>query len=260
MAIQQIFYLLTKDIRIKCMGIVLITFLSILYANGIKQNTHIEFPILKEDFTLMYQQCKHKDYKACYLLGIAYYEGYGVLPNIVHAQYFLMTACKKGVAESCSALADIIQFQYQDTTRAIPLYEQSCNLGYVLSCHSLVTILSSQQNRTHDQNQEIYAILKKTCELNADTTCHNAQTFKIHFIDSATQQDDTITHYRESCHLAEKHNMQNDRAVCGIIGEKYANGDGVKKDKEQARYYFNMACYNNNKFCYKKVLDSILNP
>ena len=52
MAIQQIFYLLTKDIRIKCMGIVLITFLSILYANGIKQNTHIELPILKEDFTL----------------------------------------------------------------------------------------------------------------------------------------------------------------------------------------------------------------
>ncbi|RDU67033.1 hypothetical protein CQA53_01870 [Helicobacter didelphidarum] len=252
---------LLRSMRILLLGIIYLCFFAYQsYAVGYNNMVHSKLADSKGNFVLWHQQCSQKDYEACYLLGRAYYEGYGILSNQIKAEYFLNLACKKNIIEACLTLSENPN-NNQDTRDLIAIYQQTCNLDHIESCKKLVGIL--MQNISIDSNkndkEHVYTLLGKICSLDFDTKCKKAQDFRKKFMSA---ESDIELYFEESLKVCQKaiDEHEDNLAVCGIVGSAYANAKGVKKDKVKAIKYFAIACKDNNEYCYKEILDPLLNP
>lgn len=213
---------------------------------------------MQGSFIAWYQQCVKKNYVSCGLVGRAYYEGYGVLPDIMRAKQYLTKACYNGVVESCLLLGNFTQ-GLEKQEYMLLLYQQACDLDHKESCIHLSDILLGQitKDSTQAKKQQVSAILRKICYLENDKNCFRAQAFDAQFNNEnmllAVEFQQALT----ECNKAQEGNA--DVKVCGEVGIKYANGVGVARDKEEAQKYFHIACQKYAEFCRYEVLDSILN-
>lgn len=198
----------------------------------------------KGEFNLWHLQCKKRDYNACYLLGVAYKKGYEVLPNDKKAGYFLSLACQKDIAKACVILSSMAS----DTSGKLDLYKKACDLDDLESCNKLANILLDSNIESDKQTR--YSAIKKACKLSGDSKCEKANasyTLGVYSADSIKE-----------CEIAAAEGS--DTTECGKVGDSYANGINVSRDKQKAKYYYGLACKSNVVYCYKEELDSVLNP
>ena len=214
---------------------------------------------MQGSFLAWYQQCMKKNYASCGLVGRAYYEGYGVIPNVMRAQQYLTKACYNGIVESCLILGNFTQ-KFAKQEYKVLLYQQACDLDHKESCISLSDILLNQikKDSTQTQKQQLSTLLRKICKLENDVDCLRAQAFDAQFNNTNTLAAIQFQQDFMACNKAQEEYSDNLK-VCGEVGIKYANGIGVTRDKEQAQTYFHIACQKHEEFCRYEVLDSILN-
>lgn len=273
--------------------IFLLSFLMLtqLYAKDFKMestmySSQTAFLALDGDFIVWYKQCKQKDYQACYFLGLAYIEGYGILPDRLKGSELIVQACKQHLLQACLAL----QYYYgQSSNTQAPLlnldslnleyllpYEEGCKMQHVTSCEFLAKLLIQQHQSKNTQDEEIIpteddsknAVLRNQILNVLDNFCSTQNTsyhvhnpcqtlalFKTTFYHTATNQIESLI---ASCEKS-LHSPNASRMDCAKVANAYAQGKNVPKDKSQARKYFSLACEKHKEFCYNKILDSILN-
>lgn len=229
------------------------------------QNTHSFLPqkpltAMQGSFLAWYQQCAKKNYTSCGLVGRAYYEGYGVLPNIDKAKYYFTKACYNGIVESCLLLGNFAKENAKQEYIAL-LYQQACDLDHRESCLQLSDILLKElkKDATDSKKKQISSLLDKICKLEDDKECYRKRAFDAQVGDN---MDMLLTigfqQVLAACKKAQQ-DYADDMRSCGEVGIKYANGLGVDKDKQEAQTYFHIACKKHNEFCRYEILDSILN-
>ncbi|MWV61193.1 hypothetical protein DCO58_10905 [Helicobacter saguini] len=212
------------------------------------------------DFNSFSLQCKRKDFKGCYYLGLSYLSGFQVLPNQNEAKKYLQLACQNDILESCLSLN-----QHGDTNEKLEIYKKACENNSLESCKKLAQILEQNIsfNAAQSQKLEVLTILQKICKLSADSKCKIAAEFQEKYmvnndLEMLSECNDAIKEYDNlSGRGASK--LQ----VCGAVGDAFANGkidSKIPKDKQKAAYYYDFACKANKVYCYKYELDSILNP
>ena len=82
------------------------------------------------------QQCEANNAKACYDLGVAYYNGKGVDKDSSKAFSFTKKACDMGDASGCVDLG-IAYIRAKDSSKAFPLFKKACDMGDAQGCYSL---------------------------------------------------------------------------------------------------------------------------
>ena len=234
-------------------------------AHAETQSTQIFVPqkpltAIQGSFLAWYQQCAKRNYASCGLVGRAYYEGYGVLPNMARAKRYFTKACYNGVVESCLLLSNFTKENAKQEYMVL-LYQQACDLDHKESCLKLSDILLKEviNDITDSKKAEISHTLDKICKLENDKECFRKKAFEAQF-DSNANALLAVEFQRDfaACKKA-KQEHADDMRVCGEVGIKYARGLGVAKDKEEAQTYFHIACKKHSEFCRYEILDSILN-
>ncbi|RDU72391.1 hypothetical protein CQA66_04835 [Helicobacter aurati] len=232
---------------------------------------------LDGDFLVWHKQCKQKDYQACYFLGLSFMQGYKTLPDIQKGNKTLLMACQNRILESCLALqqyypldSDSILLATMQPTwnSAFLAYKEACDLEDIESCETLAKFLLQHKQtlinkESTEQYQPVYAqilnVLDNFCNAQAEdslnnSTCQTLENFKLIFYNVNTSQ---IPALLISC----KKSLQTPYAArtdCARLANAYARGDNVSQDKMKAYEYFSLACQRHKRFCYNKVLDSIL--
>ncbi len=259
-AVQKYFSLRNMFITFLCINLFFL-----YHANAYMPNNNEEFNsnqhlnLSQGSFIAWYQQCLKKNYKSCGLVGRAYYEGYGVLPNMMQAQKYFKAACENGIVESCLYLSNFKQsgdIKYNDF-----LYEQACALGHNESCNKAKNMLieSINEDSSVEKRRFVYESLQKICKTQGESGCNVAQEFANKFMNL----DETISIAIFKNKLEQCKNAQNeysdDLYSCGEVGIMYANGIGIQQNKEEAKRYFHISCFKHKEFCRYEILDSILN-
>lgn len=271
--LQRFIHASIRSYKITFIGFILLycmVCVSNVFALSTKSQSY-EFPELDGNFMLWQQQCSQKNYVVCYLLGVAYYKGYQVLPNPHKAQKFLMRACRKGIAESCMALNSIDS----NNPKNFEAYEEMCNFNNAQECKKLSDYLATNisKNLALTQKEKILTLLQKSCKLQVDSTCSSALTFASKFLAMETTETKiekmNFQNALNTCNTIQETLSQrlplnsfssNQLQSCIQVAKMYANGDGVAKNKDFAKRYFAIACYYDTQSCYDRTLDTLLNP
>lgn len=234
-------------------------------AHAETQSTQIFVPqkpltAIQGSFLAWYQQCAKRNYDSCGLVGRAYYEGYGVLPNMARAKSYFTKACYNGVVESCLLLSNFTKENTKQEYMML-LYQQACDLDHKESCLKLSDMLLKEVRNdiTDSKKDRISSVLSKICKLENDKECFRKKAFDAQF-DGNTDILLAVEFQQAfgACKKAQQA-YSDDMRSCGEVGIKYAKGLGVAKDKEEAQTYFHIACKKHSEFCRYEILDSILN-
>lgn len=215
---------------------------------------------MQGSFLSWYQQCTKKNYVSCGLVGKAYYEGYGVLPNMSMAKSYFTKACYNGVVESCLFLEDFTK-ENAKQEYSILLYQQACDLDDKESCVRLLDFLLKGATKDIDDSKKdrIVNILDKICKLENDKECLKKKSFEAQFYMNSNML--LAVEFQQALATCKKAQQEdsNDMRSCVDVGLKYANGLGVTKNKQEAQVYFHIACKKHSEFCRYELLDSVLN-
>ena len=92
------------------------------------------------------EECKHKDAKICYKLGVLYKYGDGVTQNYYKAKEMFGIACDKGFEKGCKAYKELNEMNYKgfldrkDYFKAVKIYQNECQEGNERSCNIYKTL------------------------------------------------------------------------------------------------------------------------
>ncbi len=222
-----------------------------------KSNQHLY--LTQGNFLIWYQQCLKNNYVSCGLLGRAYYEGYGVLPDMIQAYKYFTIGCKNNIIESCLYLSNFSQNSKKEYD--ISIYKQACELGHIPSCNKAKDILldSIVKDSSNETKQQVYESLQKICNIQKEDACIIAQEFAVKFMDNDINILNKLFQDRLKQCRENQEEYESDLHVCGDVGIMYSNGIGTNKDKEEAKKYFHIACLKHGEFCLDEIFDSILN-
>ena len=113
------------------------------------------------------QQCEANNAKACFDLGVAYYNGTGVPTNQKKAFELAQKACDLGGANGCSAVgtfyvkgAEWNSGVAKDSSKAFAFYKKACDMGYAEGCFNVGTAYLIGEGVAKDSSKA-FTLLKK---------------------------------------------------------------------------------------------------
>ncbi len=196
---------------------------------------------------ILYEKsCEDGNASSCLSLSNIYAKGIGVKQNGIQARESFKKSkalyqkdCNDGNEDHCFKLAEI--YEYGDEKQGIPkdipkalvLYEKLCNKDNIFACFNLAFL---QKNKL----DAIEEVLKKACKGEED----ECERFGWVYTGHGVQRD-----YLKAKILYEKLCDKAIASGCLGLGRLYEKGYGIKKDKTNAKLYYQKAKVLYEKSC-----------
>ncbi|MGH7582207.1 MAG: protein kinase domain-containing protein [Gemmatimonadales bacterium] len=182
--------------------------------------------------------------RACSGVGNAYRDGHGVPKNDTLAERYLMQACKGGWLPACHNYASMLidsSAAFKDKRpaierRAIEVYQQLCERGYMPSC--VIRDVEAQYNEHNDSLA--FALSRKTCAAGYAAGCLLLGV-KYHEGTGVQRNDARAAQlFQYACRTGAPD--AGGASGCMALGTAYYNGAGVPEDKIEAVSLFRQSC------------------
>ena len=203
---------------------------------GLTQNL---FSGVLDDYS---RACSEGDINGCYQLAIAYRDGDGVERDDVAAKQFFEIACESGNTRACSELntkekkhnnLNINTLETKDGR--LLKYKKACDNGDGSACYEL-GILYDHGKVIEKNNEKANQFYLRACELKDDDGCAAMALF----YEMNHNMKKAIYYYDKVC--------ENSGKMCEYIALYYeSGGDGLDKDLEKAKEYYERACDHGKK-------------
>lgn len=123
------------------------------------------------------QQCEANNAKACYDLGVAYYNGKGV--DSSKAFSLFKKACDLGSANGCSVVgvfyskgAEWNSGVAKDSSKAFAFYKKACDMGDALGCNNVGFSYYNGKGVAKDLSKA-FSFAKKACDMGWAQACYD---------------------------------------------------------------------------------------
>jgi len=191
------------------------------------------------------QACVEGDIKACYQLGAAYRDGDGVRQDAIASKQFFEIACDQGNAKACSELNNKEQnhndfnMNTQETeNNTLMKYRDACDRGDGSACYELGLLYDTGKEANIEKANQLFM---RSCELNDMHGC-----VAIASAMEAYNRSKAMEYYSKIC--------ERTGAMCDYIAISYeSGGDGLDKDLEKAKKYYQIDCTFGKKDSCQKV-------
>jgi uncharacterized protein len=188
--------------------------------------------------------CVEGDSQSCFDLATIYRDGTQVERDQIKAMEYYGKACDAGNTEGCIIAAD----NYEHAAKSINMdeavssiafslarvyYEKACEGGSGGGCYNAGVFYRTGQGVGADI-VKAEVLFKKGCDLLYEASCQASKGSELSSNEIQSVASSTAS-YTKKCSPREP-------AICNKLGVVFFNGDGVKKDLEQAFYNYEKAC------------------
>jgi TPR repeat protein len=185
------------------------------------------------------RKCVAGDLEACRNLGVMYFEGTGVSPDLRRATALFGQACTGGNMPACNHLA--LAFSEgmgvdRQPAKAVEVYQKACDGGYKLACRNLGLMLRDGRGVPVDLARA-EVLFDKACKGGVPFACTNAgDVDAIRAVKGgAARYKEMVAHYKQGCDAG-------DPTACRQIGIAYLEGKGLPKSTSAASVWLERAC------------------
>ena len=210
-------------------------------------------------------ECKSGNYKSCYLVGKAYFEGKIIKKDLKKAIRYFEKSCNGNYDISCNVLgylyADGVGVK-KDYGKVAKFFMKSCDLGNIEACYNLGYLYAKgmgvEKNVTKAINFYKWICQKGTGQY-AIKACDIANVFfkrkdyktAAFLFKRACKLGDKKSCYRYLEALDRLYQITKDTSLINFneIGLMYYNGDGVDKNYRMALKVFKKGCELGDKDC-----------
>jgi TPR repeat protein len=164
--------------------------------------------------------------------------------NHAAALPLFQNSCDDGYLPACSQLA----FQYkigdgatQDYAHAVSLYQKACDGGDGPGCGALGDLYANDQGVPQDLARAA-SLFQKACDEKVPDSCDRLAS--MYERGQGVAQDLTRSKqlYQQEAPLAQKYCDSGNRYSCYNLGDLYANGQGMPQDLARAKQFYQKAC------------------